>query len=100
MDRLDKLFAALSSRARREILASLSNTPLTTTELAARFDMSTPAVSRHLSVLEDAGLVASERDGRRVLYSLNHDYLVETLARFTGEITAVPAPPPRPREPI
>jgi DNA-binding transcriptional ArsR family regulator len=100
MDRLDRLFAALASRARRDILAALSHTPATTTELAERFDLSTPAVSRHLSVLEDAGLVAPERDGRRVLYSLNHDYLVETLARFSGEITALPAPPPRPREPI
>lgn len=51
-------------------------------------------------MLENAGLVTGERDGRRVLYRLNHDYLVEMLARFSGEITAVPAPQRVPREPI
>jgi DNA-binding transcriptional ArsR family regulator len=100
MDPLDKLFEALASRPRREILGFLSHTPLTTSELADRFEVSAPAISRHLSVLENAGLVTSERDGRRVLYRLNHDYLVEMLARFSGEIAAVPAPQRVPREPI
>ena len=58
MDPLDKLFDALASRPRREILGFLSDTPLTTTELAERFEVSAPAISRHLSVLENAGLVA------------------------------------------
>jgi ArsR family transcriptional regulator, arsenate/arsenite/antimonite-responsive transcriptional repressor len=100
LDPLDKLFEALASRPRREILGFLSDTPLTTSELAARFAVSAPAISRHLSVLENAGLVTAERDGRRVLYRLNHDYLVEMLARFSGEIAAVPAQQRVPREPI
>ena len=100
MNPLDKLFEALASRPRREILGFLSDTPLTTSELAERLDLSAPAVSRHLSVLENAGLVTGERDGRRVLYRLNHDYLVEMLARFSGEIAAVPAQQRPPREPI
>ena len=58
---LDRIFDALASRPRREILAYLSKNELTTTELAERFAMSTPAISRHLSVLENAGLVRSER---------------------------------------
>jgi ArsR family transcriptional regulator, arsenate/arsenite/antimonite-responsive transcriptional repressor len=67
----DKIFEALASRARREILAYLSKTELTTTELASRFQMTSPSISRHLTVLENAGLVTSERKGQRVLYRLN-----------------------------
>ena len=54
---LDRVFDALASRPRRQILAYLSKAELTTSELAARFSMSAPSISRHLSVLENAGLV-------------------------------------------
>jgi DNA-binding transcriptional ArsR family regulator len=89
---LDRIFDALASRPRREILAYLSKTELTTTELAERFEMSTPAVSRHLSVLENAGLVRSERRGQRVLYMLVPDNLVNTLTGFAFEVCPVGGP--------
>ena len=89
---LDRIFDALASRPRREILAFLSKDPLTTTELAARFEMSTPAISRHLSVLENAGLVRSERQGKRVLYALVPDNLVNTLTGFAFEVCPVAGP--------
>jgi ArsR family transcriptional regulator, arsenate/arsenite/antimonite-responsive transcriptional repressor len=89
---LDRIFDALASRPRREILAYLSRTELTTTELAERFEMSTPAVSRHLSVLENAGLVRSERRGQRVLYMLVPDNLVNTLTGFALEVCPVGGP--------
>jgi DNA-binding transcriptional ArsR family regulator len=89
---LDKIFEALASRPRREILAYLSKAELTTTELAERFSMSTPAISRHLSVLENAGLVRSERHGQRVLYSLVPDNLVNTLTGFAFEVCPVGGP--------
>jgi DNA-binding transcriptional ArsR family regulator len=89
---LDRIFDALASRPRREILAYLSKNELTTTELAERFEMSTPAVSRHLSVLENAGLVRSERRGQRVLYSLVPDNLVNTLTGFAFEVCPVGGP--------
>lgn len=89
---LDRIFEALASRPRREILAYLSKAELTTTELAERFAMSTPAVSRHLSVLENAGLVRSERQGQRVLYSLVPDNLVNTLTGFAFEVCPVGGP--------
>jgi DNA-binding transcriptional ArsR family regulator len=89
---LDRIFEALASRPRREILAYLSKNELTTTELAERFDMSTPAISRHLSVLETAGLVRSERQGQRVLYSLVPDNLVNTLTGFAFEVCPVAGP--------
>lgn len=83
---LDLTFAALASRARRQMLALLSQTALSTTELAARFPMSAPAISRHLSVLQQAGLVESERLGQRVLYRLKRDALLSALARLASEV--------------
>ena len=63
--RLDDTFAALASTTRRAILARLADGEATVTELAAPFDLSLPAISRHLKVLEHAGLV--ER-GRRAQF--------------------------------
>src|SRR5688572_23310053 len=89
---LDRIFDALASSPRRQILAYLAEAELTTTELAERFAMSTPAISRHLSVLENAGLVRSERQGQRVLYSLVPDNLVNTLTGFAFEVCPVAGP--------
>ena len=89
---LDRVFDALASRPRREILAYLSKNELTTSELAARFGMSAPAISRHLSVLENAGLVTSQRQGQHVLYALVPDNLVNTLTGFAFEVCPVAGP--------
>lgn len=89
---MDKVFEALASRPRRQILAYLSATQLTTSELAERFSMSAPAISRHLSVLENAGLVTSERQGQYVRYSLNRENLVNTLTGFAFELCPVGRP--------
>ena len=89
---LDRIFDALASGPRRQILAYLSEAELTTSELAQRFKMTAPAISRHLSVLENAGLVTSERQGQRVLYRLNRDNLVNTLTGFAFEICPVAGP--------
>jgi DNA-binding transcriptional ArsR family regulator len=80
------VFAALASLPRRQILAFLGQTALATSDLAARFGMSAPAVSRHLSVLQRAGLVTAERQGQRVLYRLNRDALLDALAQFASEL--------------
>ena len=89
---LDRVFDALASRPRRQILAYLSRAELTTSELARRFAISTPAISRHLSVLENAGLVQSRREGQRVLYALVPDNLVITLTGFAFEVCPVGRP--------
>lgn len=89
---MDKTFEALASRPRRQILAYLSELELTTSDLAERFGMSAPTISRHLSLLEDAGLVSSERQGQRVLYRLNRDTLVNSLTGFAFEICPVGGP--------
>jgi len=89
---LNKIFEALASSPRRQILAYLSKADLTTSQLAERFAMSAPAVSRHLSILENAGLVSSERQGQFVLYRLNHDNLVNNLTGFAFELCPVARP--------
>lgn len=62
---LDATFAALADPTRRAILARLATGEATVTELAAPFAMSQPAVSKHLRVLERAGLVTRGRDAQR-----------------------------------
>lgn len=90
----DQVFAALASAPRRQMVAFLAQTALSTVELAGRFDMSAPAVSRHLGVLLRAGLVESEREGQRVLYRLKRDTLLNALSRFASEVDG-PLRPPR-----
>jgi DNA-binding transcriptional ArsR family regulator len=64
-DVLDATFAALADSTRRAILARLRSGDATVTELAAPFDMSQPAISKHLKVLERAGLISRGRDAQR-----------------------------------
>lgn len=63
-DRLDATFAALADPTRRKILARLQEGEATVNELAAPHDMSLPAISKHLRVLERAGLVVRSREGQ------------------------------------
>ncbi|HEX2832491.1 MAG TPA: metalloregulator ArsR/SmtB family transcription factor [Thermoanaerobaculia bacterium] len=64
-ERLDATFAALADPTRRAILARLASGDLSVNELAEPFDMSQPAISKHLKVLERAGLVSRTVDGQR-----------------------------------
>lgn len=63
-DRLDRTFAALADPTRRAILARLAAGDATVTELARPFEISLPAISRHLKVLERAGLIARGREAQ------------------------------------
>jgi DNA-binding transcriptional ArsR family regulator len=64
-ERLDRAFLALADQARRSIVARLSTGPATVNELAAPFAMTKQAVSKHIAVLEHAGLVTRSRDAQR-----------------------------------
>lgn len=64
MNELDQTFQALADPIRRAILARLALGSATVGELAAPFDVSMPAVSRHLKVLEDAALIENQREGK------------------------------------
>ncbi len=63
--------AALADPTRRELIALLADGEIAAGDLAARFPVSRPAISRHLRVLREAGLVRSRTDGRRWLYALD-----------------------------
>jgi DNA-binding transcriptional ArsR family regulator len=65
LDLLDATFAALADPTRRAILARLASGEATVTELAEPFAMSQPAISKHLKVLERAGLISRGRDAQR-----------------------------------
>jgi DNA-binding transcriptional ArsR family regulator len=69
--RLDLLFRALGDRTRRKLIARLAEQPATVSELAEPFAMSLPAISRHLRVLERAGLILRRVEGREHHCSLN-----------------------------
>lgn len=64
VDQLSRIFAALADPTRREILVRLADGEAAVTELAAPFEMSLPAVSKHLKVLEKAGLITRGREAQ------------------------------------
>ena len=81
------MFSALGDRTRRRIVARLANQPATIGELAEPFAMSLPAVSKHVRVLERAGLVRRVVDGRTHRCSLDHRRLraaTAWIARYTA----------------
>lgn len=89
---MQKVFEALASTPRRKILAYLAHAELNAGEIASRFEMSKPAVSQHLAVLENAGLIASEKRGQFVYYRLVPDNLANTLNTYVQEVCPVSRP--------
>lgn len=75
-------FKALASEPRRRILNYLAGGPMTVGEIAAKFDMALPSISKHLSVLKQAGLIREQKRGQFVLYSIAADNLVNSLYGF------------------
>ncbi|RMD79873.1 MAG: ArsR family transcriptional regulator [Chloroflexi bacterium] len=71
---------ALSDPTRRAILQMLNERDMTAGEIAARFAISAPSVSHHLSVLKAADLVTAERHGQHMIYRLNATVLQEVLS--------------------
>lgn len=89
---MQRVFEALASPVRRKILAYLAHTELSAGEIAARFSMSKPSISQHLSILESAGLVASEKRGQFVFYRQVSENLANTLNCFVQEVCPVGRP--------
>ena len=79
-DRFDVVFAALSDPTRRSIVRRLADGEATVLELAEPFPISLPAISRHLKVLERAGLISRGRDGQRRPCQLRPEPLLEIAA--------------------
>jgi len=113
MDALDRTFAALADPTRRAILARLARGEAHVGALVAPFPISGPAISRHLRVLEDAGLIEREADAQWRICRLRgaglraaHRWLEryrafweESLDRLAELLEAPPAPPARARKP-
>ncbi|WP_260483645.1 ArsR/SmtB family transcription factor [Sphingomicrobium flavum] len=89
---MQKVFEALSSQVRRKILAYLAHAELTAGEIADRFEISKSAVSQHLSILENAGLVASEKRGQFVHYRIVPDNVANTLNGYMQMVCPVSKP--------
>src|SRR6202041_3327369 len=89
---MERVFEALASLPRRKILAYLSAADLTAGEIASRFAMTKPAISKHLQILENAGLIRGEKRGQFIHYALVRDNLVNTLNGFVQEVCPVPKP--------
>ncbi|MFD5231928.1 metalloregulator ArsR/SmtB family transcription factor [Streptomyces qaidamensis] len=83
MDELSEVADAIADPVRREILMMLRVTPLTAGDIAARFAISRPAVSRHLRVLRESGLVRDQQIGRHRRYSLVLSRLGDLAAWLT-----------------
>ena len=91
----NQAFRAMADETRREILRLLRDGPLTSGDIANRFDSSWPTVSRHLAVLRDAGLVATERHGQEIRYELDTSVfqdLVQHLVEWTRPTGGAPGP--------
>jgi len=79
-EQLDRAFAALADPVRRSIIARLSKGPATVNQLAEPFDITLQAVSKHIAVLEQAGLVTRTRDAQRRPVHLNASALESLTA--------------------
>ena len=80
------VFRALADPTRRQILQDLQGGELAAGEIASRFTISGPSISRHLSVLRAAGLVTERRDANRILYSLVEDRLANCVGGFLSAV--------------
>ena len=87
-DQLSRVFAALADPTRRDMVARLTDGDATVGELAAPYDVSVQAVSKHLKVLEDAGLVSRSRDAQRRPCHLEaevFDLMTQWIERYRGQ---------------
>jgi DNA-binding transcriptional ArsR family regulator len=73
----DRIFGALSDRTRRSIIRQLARRPMPVHRIATRFQVTRPAISRHLRILKEAGLVEVSESGRESLYYLKTSTLRE-----------------------
>jgi DNA-binding transcriptional ArsR family regulator len=85
-DEVASVFKALADPTRRQILHDLRDGELAAGELASRFPIKGPSVSRHLAILKAAGLVAERRDANRIMYSLVEDRLALCVGEFLSTV--------------
>ena len=92
---LTRSIQALADPTRRAILQMLNHGDLTAGEIAARFHISAPSVSHHLSVLKNAGLVMAQRNGQTIIDRLNTTVVQEVLQQLLDLFRVGEAPAPQ-----
>jgi len=83
---MNQVFKALSDPTRRRVLQLLRSGPLTAGDLAGHFDVSKPTMSAHFSVLQEAGLIDAQKQGRTILYRLRLSVLEDALLSFAQTV--------------
>ena len=100
----NEAFKALADPTRREILRLLRRGEMTAGDLAERFDMTQPTMSHHFSVLKEADLLTSRREGQQIWYGLNTTVVQDLTAwamdliRSSADSSAKKAPPGEPKK--
>lgn len=90
---MDKVYKAISDATRRTILKLLREQDMTAGELAAHFDLTKPTLSKHFSVLREAGLVTDEKKGRNITYRLNAELLESAIVSLMESYNFIWTPP-------
>ena len=90
---MDKVYRAISDATRRAILRLLRDSDLTAGEIARHFDLAKPTLSKHFSVLREAGLVSDRKSGRHVTYRLNAELLESALVSLMEDYHFIWTPP-------
>src|SRR5215469_17401762 len=80
------VFRALADPTRRQILQDLGDGEMAAGDIASRFPIKGPSISRHLSILKGAGLISERRDGNRILYALAGERLALCLGGFLSVV--------------
>ena len=79
---MNKVFKALSDETRREILKILSKGDMSMGDISNNFNMSKPAISKHLDILKNAKLITAEKKGQFIIYSINTSVIQQVLGGF------------------
>lgn len=91
-----RVMSALATASRVRILAHLRQGPASVGELAASVELAQPAVSQHLRILRDLGIVTADRNGRRTVYDLYDDHVLSLLDEALSHVDHVRAGEPAP----
>lgn len=81
-----RVFKALADPTRRQILQELKSGEMAAGDIAGLFEITGPAVSRHLAILKAADLVAERREGNRIVYRVEAETLANCLSDFIGSV--------------
>ena len=86
MKSVSRVFKALADPTRRQILQELKQGELSAGEISAKFPISGPSISRHLSILKGADLVVERREGNRIVYQLEPEQVAAVVGDFLSAV--------------